>query len=84
MAKISFKKIADKIVIDKKKERPPPLTIGELLKETLRKQRELIREAISEFPYFQTWSEDAYKDASTISAVKEYQPDEIIYGTLCY
>ncbi|XP_039281638.1 uncharacterized protein LOC111047821, partial [Nilaparvata lugens] len=75
-----FKSIAAKVIAKQKEGRPPPKTIGQLMKEKVQQQREEVRQAIISFPYFITWPEDAYVEAAAISNIRDYKPDDIIHG----
>ncbi|RZF46816.1 hypothetical protein LSTR_LSTR008048 [Laodelphax striatellus] len=75
-----FRSIAAKVIAKQKEGRPPPKTIGQLMKEKVQQQREEVRQAIISFPYFVTWPEDAYVEAAAISNIRDYKPDDIIHG----
>lgn len=72
-----FRKAVRTRVLKKKEE---TLSLGTLLQESIQKQREEIRHAMTKFPYFNSWPEEKIHQCCVHSNIITYGENEIVRG----
>ncbi|CAK9796531.1 Cyclic nucleotide-binding domain-containing protein 2 [Anthophora plagiata] len=52
----------------------------DILRPTLKKEWDVLQDALVHFNYFKSWDEDTIRECCILSRLKDYQPDEVLLG----
>lgn len=57
--------------------RIPRLEFDDVLRSSLKKEWDILQDALIHFNYFKCWDEEAIRECCILSKLKDFQPDEV-------
>ncbi|XP_033203949.2 uncharacterized protein LOC117164761 [Bombus vancouverensis nearcticus] len=60
--------------------RIPRLEFDDVLRSSLKKEWDILQDALIHFNYFKCWDEETIRECCILSKLKDFQPDEVLLG----